>query len=733
MRPRRHGAILLAASLSCAVSPALADVALLGFELSDNGDHDGYADTNETVELRIAVRNDGPETLAGVVATLRAIDGDGRVCVLDGGAALGDLAPGAVVAASDPFVLHVAPDVDRAAAGLGPFDLLAASFVVALQGGTPAVVPATLTIDLDLDAVPGGVPTTVLETFEGGSGFGILEVQNLDLGLHDDADPESGPADGWRCAYHEPYCTHASCTPQTDPGFASCSPGATASAADAVWWRLDGGRGLSGLRSAHFGIDLGPSLGFTTPTGSLEALATADPIPLAGGSPSLSFAHQASFLDDRSIQGMAAGETADRGIVAVQLADASGVGAGPWIPLEPHTNPYDAVPSASYVNCTFDPVDDGSTGDDLHPGIEPWDGAARRGPSSTCADRRVFAHVGVTSGFDPGETGNAPGPGLTGETGPGTWVESRVDLSRFAGRSVRIRFLASTTRIGDAVSIQDAFSFNPDPRDDGWWIDDVRVEGASTAAGAVSVDAKDNAALPVPSDGDGDGRFDACDNCPVEPNAGQDDADGDLEGDLCDPCTDLDGDGFGDPGFAQNVCAADNCPATANPEQDDPDGDGLGSACDICPLQFDPDQDDSDLDGAGDACDCVPGDSRTYPGAPETTDGADNQCPGDAGFGLVDELTGMIVFEPGDPAVLSWPAQAATSLYRVVAADRSADGSPPDRWCRFPATSNLAYLTGPVELPGQLRLYLVRPESPFAGSLGAGSDGAERGPEGDCP
>jgi len=61
------------------------------------------------------------------------------------------------------------------------------------------------------------------------------------------------------------------------------------------------------------------------------------------------------------------------------------------------------------------------------------------------------------------------------------------------------------------------------------------------------------------------------------------DADGDNIGDLCDECTDTDGDGFGNPGFAANTCAVDNCPDTPNPDQADADSDGIGDVCDICP------------------------------------------------------------------------------------------------------------------------------------------------------
>jgi len=90
-----------------------------------------------------------------------------------------------------------------------------------------------------------------------------------------------------------------------------------------------------------------------------------------------------------------------------------------------------------------------------------------------------------------------------------------------------------------------------------------------------------------------------------------------------DPCTDTDGDEWGDPGFPFNTCASDNCPSVSNPDQADADQDGVGDACDSCPSDTlnDPDADglcglqdncptianadqgDRDGDGVGDACD----------------------------------------------------------------------------------------------------------------------------------
>lgn len=127
-------------------------------------------------------------------------------------------------------------------------------------------------------------------------------------------------------------------------------------------------------------------------------------------------------------------------------------------------------------------------------------------------------------------------------------------------------------------------------------------------------------------DQDGDGIPDESDNCPNVYNSNQDDSDDDGIGDACDECTDLDDDGYGDPGFPANTCQVDNCPDIANPDQADADGDGIGDACDECtdtdddgygdpgfpnntcpedncPDTYNPDQQDPDGDGIGYHCD----------------------------------------------------------------------------------------------------------------------------------
>jgi len=84
-------------------------------------------------------------------------------------------------------------------------------------------------------------------------------------------------------------------------------------------------------------------------------------------------------------------------------------------------------------------------------------------------------------------------------------------------------------------------------------------------------------------DVDGDGILNVNDNCLTIPNPDQEDADLDSIGDACDDCTDTDGDGFGNPGFAANNCEKDNCPNDSNSDQADIDVDGVGDICDNCP------------------------------------------------------------------------------------------------------------------------------------------------------
>jgi hypothetical protein len=399
----------------------------------------------------------------------------------------------------------------------------------------------------------------------------------------------------------------------------------------------------------------------------------------------------------------------------VQIADDGGNPAGHWIKVDPYHNPYESPVMPNYTNCTFDPIDDGSTEDDF---FEPWDPERRLGPSSTCYPEMVYAEQGDTnSPFDPSKVGHADGPGLQGEWGLGTWIESKFDLGQFKGRRIRVRFLATAIKLSEEYETWWDFGAT---YVDGWWIDDVTIEGALETPATVALDSTDNSGLPVLPDVDFDGVADSCDNCADVPNPDQTDYDYDGGGNACDPCV---FDPFDDID-ADDVCGeVDNCPDDWNPDQTDTDGDLLGDACDNCPTVPNPTQHDSDGDGAGSHCDCAPSDATTYPGAPEINDGQDNQCPGDAGYGLVDEVSGpMGFFNPADKTELSWTAQEGATHYQVIRADTQDFSSGCTLFIQSP---NTFFVDAEVPPEGGF-CYLVRATRPNSGSWGADWSGLER-------
>ena len=131
-------------------------------------------------------------------------------------------------------------------------------------------------------------------------------------------------------------------------------------------------------------------------------------------------------------------------------------------------------------------------------------------------------------------------------------------------------------------------------------------------------------ATPVGADGpdfDGVAPGPGCDNCPGMFNRGQEDSDSDSIGDACDPCTDTDGDGYGNADFPANLCATDLCAFTPGLNADT-DGDIYADECDNCPLLANATQSDLDFDGAGDLCDLCPHVSLGVPVALTSAKGA---------------------------------------------------------------------------------------------------------------
>ncbi len=683
-------------------TPLLAGgVAIVETTLSDNGDHDGFADTKETVSLTLKIQNTTGAALTGVTALLTTTTPQ-LVCLTTSLINLGSLAQGEIKL-SDPFVFHVL-DVDRTTLGLDPYDPLAASFSVFVTtegGGLPRVVTPVVSLDLDLNISAGSGPTTFSEGFESQT-LGAFVNDNIDMGKNSMA-----ATDGYRCQQSDPDWVNSQMF--GDPFASSCFFGQSLAHADAVFWGLSGpgfspldGRAFTGQYSLYYGVDLGPPDNWTTPLNTLEAVRTAQPIHLgwSGPPPVLSFKHQASLAAQHCPNSFFANQAVDRGVVMVQVADAGGAPSGPWVKVHPFQNAYSEQLSLTVEHiCFFDPIDDGNTEDTF---FDPTSPQRVFGPSSTCWPEYAFTDIGETSDiFSPANVGGADGPGLSGFWGIGTWIESKFDLGRFRGRSVRLRFLTSSR--GGVTSIQ-PYWHEPGRCDDGWWIDDVTLSQALTSPATAAVDVANNSGLPDPpaGDGDGDGIFDVCDNCEAQGNASQ---------------LDQDADGLGD--------ACDACPFEPYPQANvDPDSDGICTG-DNCLSVFNPDQVNDDSDGFGLACDCDDTDNHVYPSAPERNDGEDNQCPGDLGYGVVDEVSGLAGFyNPTNKSVFSWPAQVGATRYQIAQASK-ADFSAGCSKSDLPIGQLFHTISG-VLPPGQIRFFLVRPIAPHVGSWGQRSSGAAR-------
>jgi len=736
-------------------------VAIVGTELSDNGDDDGFADTSETVSLRLIVQNTTDIDLTGVVAQIRTEQWP-LACIIGSLISIGDIGAGERLTTSEAFTFRVADDVER----VSVLENLSLSFVVKVSSDQLAdlALRQEATIAVDLDATGGEDPSVFLESFESGD-LGTFTQANLDSGKYDLV-----ASDGYRCQYHDPDWVICPWCPL------DCFLGATSTQADAYHWQVDGptsvdgGRAYTGSHSLYMGIFLPDDLGHTTPLAVLEAASMTDPIHiglqdvcsgdrattcqndsdcLQGEAcvpvmPKLSIKHQISLMDHRTVNARP-GRAADRGVVQAQVAD--GAGVGDWIKLQPYLNVYDVQGEDNYYNCTFDPIDDGSTEDDL---FDPTDPNRRLGPSSTCFPAFSFASIGDTVGpFNALHTGHASdGPGLPGSLGPGTWVESSFDLSRFRGRSIRLRFLNTSLKAGTYESWEDGSTLGPHSGDDGWWIDDVTVTDTVVTPALAIVDTKDNSGLPgVPGgDGDTDGVPDVCDNCPVDPNPFQDDLDVDGIGDVCDACpedpdndadgdglcvpedncpldvnpsqSDTDGDGLGDPcdpcpldalnndidgdGLCPDV---DNCPVDFNPLQTDTDADGVGNLCDVCPQISDPGQADADGDGVGDACDCQPVD------------------PNDLRPAAVTQLTADRSEEGA--TVLGWVAAPGADVYSVSRGDLSLLALGSYGSCLAEGVDSTSYIDPELPLPGEGFFYLLQGQNYECGLGSLGFTGSE--------
>jgi hypothetical protein len=473
------------------------DVQVVATSFTDNGDGDLFADSSETISLDFDAQSNCGFGLTNCVARLSS-NSDTVECIKQGTVVLGDFtasAPGNLVSSPASFVYKLTDDTaDRTGNTLGPNDTLSAAFNISISCDQidGLQFPQNFSQSLDLNLNDLGQPTTPFtESFDGGGGNPAdpfqgtkFEAQNIDAGIPGPPGNLNGPGlingDGWRCQYTDPDWVNSASYNQDSA--LDCFPGMTLAHANAVWWAIDGtgipntpdgGRAFGGTRSMYYGIFLNdPQDDFTTPLSLVESAATNQVINLGAVSPKLSFWHQVSLADHRTIQA-ADRRSADRGAVQIQVI--TGEPDPPWMNLQAIQNGYDEQNADNFFNCEFDPVDDGNTEDDF---FDPTDPDRDSGPSSTCFPEFTWAWMGSTTGsFNVADVGHASTPPSSSDTpavGDGTWVETIVDLGAFRGRQAKFRFLVTSIK-ATAENMFEQFGDNNEG-DDGWWVDEFEID-----------------------------------------------------------------------------------------------------------------------------------------------------------------------------------------------------------------------------------------------------------------
>jgi hypothetical protein len=463
------------------------------------GDDDGFADSNEVNNLVVVFANKSGLDVDDLTATLGTTSPNVD-CITRGAIVVGSLVDKALSnpATYLPFQFKVG-NINRSTVN----EVLQAKFTVTIRSNKfDALTRATeITLDLDYNASGGGaLQPSLYEDFE--AGFGKFTPQILDANK-----ASLVLSNGYRCQYNDPLALNSNSANNDD-----CFLGFTSDPASGVNdWHIHTsaaamgvGRAFSGKQSLHMGVHTNNNAAEDTfRVKHIMAIRTVAPVNvgLAGTSPELNFAQQVSFVDNAAGVNVSQGEAVDRGVVAASVA----IG-GPWLKLYPYENVYDQQGTDDFTNCVFDPVDDGNDEDDY---FAPEDPARRTGPSSTCFPEFCFVRQGQTDrrkDFDVTDIGMASdGPGLkpcsnppsalclpantpSVISNPGTWVRPRFSLVPLAGKTVYLRFLYSSIDLGGTETYTTFFRNTETPADDGWYIDDVHIDGALASPTTLTAD-----------------------------------------------------------------------------------------------------------------------------------------------------------------------------------------------------------------------------------------------------
>ncbi len=509
----------------CTVANQATDCPAETCNITGRGDDDGFADTNETLNLAVTFANKSGVDLDDLTATLGTTDPNVE-CVNRSFIAIGSLQDKQLSNPANylPFQFKMG-SVNRSTVN----QVLQATFSLTIRSSKFDALTRSLglTLDLDLNATGGGGKQSFIEDFESASTFGKFTLDTLDKNL-----ATVKLSDDYRCQYNDPFLLNSN-----SPGNVDCFlgfPGDNATVFDNEWHihknnSANGsmGRAYTGSQSLHLGFHRQTSspIEDTYTVKQLDAIKTYVPInmPLTDKNVELYFAQQVSFVDVTSGVNVTSGESVERGVVELQLVDSAGVSVGNWIKIYPFENEYDQQGTDDFSNCTFDPVDDGNDEDSF---FDPADPLRRLGPSSTCYPEFVFVRQGQTDyrkTFDVTDIGAASdGPGLEGCTdllagtgcllkngfadestpdptiinNPGTWVMPKFALVGYSGRRIQLRFVFTGIELGTTRTMYDFFGRGNINGDDGWYVDGIHIDEALSAPLTLVSDGASITAIP---------------------------------------------------------------------------------------------------------------------------------------------------------------------------------------------------------------------------------------------
>jgi hypothetical protein len=524
-----------------------------------NGDNDGWADPGEVVNLDLVLKNYSNFPIEDVAVTIST--GSANVaCITDNEVRIARIPERS--ANGTPGVFDTATGTDHFAfraqgSRTSTTQDFSSTWTVALQGlakGGPAfaipvdvpifgtLVVQSFKVVHNLNATGTPVAADFFDNFEGyttdaslnnswprfNTGNDSAELEGTRCQTNDPANPfgnNTGP--GTYCEVGEGFNNnenhwhlHASDAGACDGGCTSGAPSGGPRSRNAPG---TGGSGCApncrkSLSSANVLEGPAPPAGdkLTMDVNRMTWVEMQNSVLLGTGSPELSYWTQMSLQDNRL-----AGLPNDFGITVGMAylcvdknsnndCDTAETGlknnSENWEVLRSYFNPENAFRRNFFINCSYDPSDDGNNENQFFPN------QLDVGPSSTCfpvssnnclgrtADDRTFAGVLLAADVTPAcypETDRVDDPNIsvTG-FGGGRWTEKRYSLDPWRGQRVLVRFHIAPFGWPGIERWSQFAGINNE--DDGWFLDDVRITGAVTGV-TLNVDNTDKGGAACPA------------------------------------------------------------------------------------------------------------------------------------------------------------------------------------------------------------------------------------------